>query len=273
MTISLTESFQVSQELSLLNNSPRDVNAAMSSFTEKLKGFFEKDATEEQLIGTNRIPNPNSIIRSLRKASYADLRTLPVQVPPGLSSSYLAYLESLDEAVTITEGLMDNVLTPFSRWLAIGLSNPDSLNSLNAGRRIQDFKPHQIDKASLALGKHFAKGKTHHERKFGDVFDRNGDVEAVYKKANDTASRFLKTSRKDVMKKVGEVTDLLDTLTKRIEEDEANYKTSSVTRDLIAKLSFTLAQEVEFYAVVGYQLTSLSVALNETEKRIQSVIR
>lgn len=252
--------------------SPSKILDNLPSFRDDLRNFFQDREETQNIIGSNRVPNVRGMVRRIQKMSYADLRVIPVQVPPGLQCNYLTYLSALDDAVAINEGLMDNVLGPFARWLAIGLSDPDTLRSLGSGRRIQDFKPHNVDGVSLALGKCFKTGSGVHVRKFGDAFERIADVKEVYESADDLAGRFLKTDRKAVQQKVEEISALLDTLIERMTEDDSEYKPSTVTRDLIAKMSYTLAQEVEFYATVGYQLTSLTVALKETEEMVKRAI-
>lgn len=268
MTTSTPPTLNISQEFFQTTS----LFEGLASFSDKLREFFQDKDDTANLVGANRVPSPRGLSRQLKKASYADIRNTTVQVPSGLSVPYLEYLAALDGAVTLTEGLMDDVLGPFARWLAIGLSDPDTLNSMGSGRRIQDFKPHNIDGALITLGECFETGKTQYEQKFGQVFGRNGDVEAVFKQASDLNSRYVKTDRKAVIAKVNEISDHLDRLIARIEEEEENYKVSTVTRDLVAKMSYTLAQEVEFYGSVGYQLMALTVALQETETRLKKVL-
>lgn len=255
--------YVASQEALSLN----DMVERIGQFTESIKDLFKNEETSNQIIGDNQIVDHRRVRRELKKASYSDLRLIRVDVPSGMSVTYLDYLDAMEQAVAICEGLMENILGPFSRWLAIGLSDPSTLSNLSNARRVEGFKPHEIDRVTLALGKQFKPGSGVHQRKFGDAFDRLGDVDVVYKRSSDLVSRYVNVSRKEVLSRVKEITQHLDLLLTRIQEDEDNYQTSKVSRELLSKLTYTMAQEVEFYGVVGYQLTVLSTSLNKISDR------
>lgn len=243
----------------------------ISQFTDKLRGFFTAAENDENFIGGNQVPNARKLHKLASKKNYADTRELSVRVPTGLSCTYLDYLAVLQDAVKLTDNLMDHVLVPFTRYLAVGLSDPDTLASSGSSVHLKEFKPGNVDGVALKLGECFEQGSGHFERKFGAVFERNGDVGEVYNQADELVSRFMKVRRSDVQSKVNELSDLLDKLIQRIEEDEENYKPSKVTTDQLSKISYTIAQEVEFYGVVGYQLMALTVALQETEDTLKKM--
>ena len=76
-------------------------------------------------------------------------------------------------------------------------------------------------------------------------------------KHNDLVERLASVPREKVLELVEIITDHLETLLKRMDEDPETYVASGVTISDIAKLSFTLAQEVEFYALYTFMVEGL----------------
>ena len=257
----------VSQEFLL----PKNLKENIPTFVENVRSFLK--GSDGFTVDLAKPIKSRPIKKKLDAVSYADLREVQVFVPAGLTSSYLDYLTVLDKAVAITEGLQEKILNPFARWLAIGLANPESFKNVRGGSSLRDFEPHNIDKVILELGAAFRKGSSLHQVPMKVAFARNADVHTVLEKANELNERFMKTDRKAVKEKVAEITELLDTLIERVEEAEENYDLSPVSLDLLSKLSFTLAQEVEFYGTVGFQLSSTMVSLHNTVEKLEDAIK
>lgn len=257
----------VSQEFLL----PKNLKEIIPAFVENVRTFLR--GSEGLNVEASRPFKFRPLKKDLSNTPYTDLRDVKIFVPAGMVSTYLEYLAALKQAVEITEGIHTKVLGPFSRWLAIGLANPESFKNVRGNNGLRDFEPHNIDRVLLSLGAVFQKGGSNHQVAFKTAFSRNADVETAMDLANELNERYMKTDRKAVKDKVTEITVMLDTLIERIEEAEENYDLSPVSLDLLSKLSFTLAQEVEFYGTVGYQVTSVMTTLHDTLDKLQETFK
>ena len=63
----------------------------------------------------------------------------------------------------------------------------------------------------------------------------------------------------------------MEILSTRLEEGDPDYALSRTSLDIIAKMSYTAAQEVEFYGVTAYQLLQLTSALQDAADDIAKV--
>lgn len=257
----IDEGLNVSQEFL----DPRKIRRNIPEFVKSLKNYLTREGTTDQLTA-QVVPSYRKVRKTVEKIDYSNLRETKIYIPAGLSVTFLEYQEALDQSVGICEKVLPEVLTPFSRWLAQGLSDPEKLRSVRGASGIDKFNPHNIDGALSDLGRCFKRGENRIKGKFGDYFARNKDVKVVFEQHDDQIGRMVKTDRKAIFAKVEEISDNLDTLIQRIDEDPDDYDFSQVNLDLLSKLSYTLAQEVQFYGTVHYQLTALNTALVDTQK-------
>lgn len=217
------------------------------------------------------IPDRRKMERVLKDKLYTDLSSTNVFVPIGLYTTYEHYLDTLVEAVSVTEHLLPNVLTPLTRYLALCLTDPSQLKSIS-GSGIKGFKPNNVDKQLQALEACFKKDSEHGTIPYKVAFERNADVVTVYNKANTVVERFITVNHKEIERKMNEASDLLDNLVRRLEEDDS-HQASDATIDILEKVSYTAAQEIEFYGLIAYQVEAMSVALANTSVRLESKSR
>lgn len=238
-----------------------DLKKNFSDFTASLVDFFGH--RDEVTAGIAQVPSYTRVRSRLERTSYASLRETKVFVPTGLGVSYKTYLTVLEAPVEINEKLLKEILTPFSRWLAEALTDPDKLGRVSPSS-MRDFKPHNLDKALEELGECFDKGSNQNQVPFKQAFARNADVKDVLADAETLTGRFIAIDRKQVMRKVDEISANMDVLFARLEDPESGYDLNRNTEKLLSQLLFTMGQEVEFYGSIAYQLTQVTVSLQNT---------
>lgn len=263
--MSETETLTVSEEF-LANPVTKLVE-----YVNQFQNFFEARRRErDQLeLEASRLPHYRTFRRTVEDTSYPNLRHVKIAIPAGMSATYMEYLSALEPAVGISEKLLSEVLTPFSRWLAEGLSDPDKLRSFSRSSGVREFTPHDTDGVALRIGECFTKGSNANITQFKNAFARNADVKEVYDRTAALNERFIRIDRKQVLTMVDRVSENLDRMAERIGEEGNEYEMSKPTVELLAKMSYTVAQEIEFYGNVAYQLTQLNVALIETADQLK----
>lgn len=253
-------------ELTVSEEFFQNPTAKLTSYINQFKDFFKSHDTRNQELTTDlgRLPNYRSVSRSVERNSYPNLRHVKVYVPAGMSASYLDLMKALATGISINEKLVDEILSPFARWLATGLSNPRQFQSFSHSHGIRDFNPHDIDGAAMALGDCFTKGHNNNRLMFKDAFARNADVKDVYDQANALGERFVSIDRKQVLDLTDTISDNLEKLNNHLEEGDDDFQMSDTNIQLLAKMSYTVAQEIEFYGNMAYQMTQVAVALTDT---------
>ena len=247
---------------------PEMITKKLPVFVEQLTSFFKKEP--EVLTELGQLPNYSPIRRKVDAWDYADLREISCPIPAGLQVQYLGYFNALRLAVSINEKLLPEILTPYSRWIGELIEDPTKLQSLAGSKTVQAFEPHDIDGALASLGSCFQTGSNLTQKPFKVLFDRNADVKPVYENAKSLVEDYLKIPRKKVLAEVRGISELLTNLMHSLDSKTSDATLTDSSRTLLAKMTHTLAREVEFYAVVGYQLTQVSVALQGTSKAISA---
>lgn len=256
----MSTEFVISQEFF----NPANFTKNLPKFVSNLRTVFER--RDDLTTDLGKVPSYRLVRSKVEKTSYASLRETKVYVPAGLTVNYLTYMKVLDPAIEINELLLKDILNPFSRWLAEALTDPEKLKRVSAASSVRDFAPHDVDGSLEALGECFEKGSNANHIPFKQVFARNTDVKEAFEKAENQTSRFIAIDRKVILRKVDEISDNLEVLIQRIEEEDPDYQIAPRVMDLLSQMSYTLAQEVEFYGSMAFQLTQLTTSLNDTAK-------
>lgn len=254
------ESFNPSQAFSALTDRiPGYVSAVKTFFTNILDPVHAPIALVDGV----------SSAKALQNMKYMDIRAYQVFVPTGLRSTYLQYLTALKAAELVAEKLIPETLNPLSVFLSLALSEPDRLQSLR-GMSIPNFRIHDIDRPKQAIGNCFDRNGTVARVPLGQALSRLSDWPEVVHEINELNTRFNRTSRQDVLRLVGEVTELLDRLVDRVTTEPETYKLSGANLDLMSKLCYNVAREIEFYSLFAYNLHVLTIAIVDTGKLMEN---
>lgn len=213
-----------------------------------------------------------SFKKKLEQASPDDFREVRVFVPQSLKATFSYYLDVMDGSVDVASKLLPDVLVPFSRWLALGISDPSTLRSVRGSLSIDKFEVHNVDKQYSAIGNCFQKNSNVINKPAKAVFTNKENVKQVYNRFDELTGKLFAVERKQVIKSIQEISDNLELLIKRIEEDQEGYKLSNVSIELLSKFAYTIAQEVEFFGVVSYEMTKLNTALTDTAEAFNKAL-
>lgn len=221
--------------------------------------FSEKDIsflTENQFL-------PNSIkAKTLNLRDYSDLRNVPIYVPPGLKIDYVEYGKILLESSKMCLRTKDYVVTPYARWLSTNINDPKNLLS-GRGGDMRNFEPNNLDTQYEQLSKAFKMGNNTNRGKFGEYFNRNLAVKEALELDKQINTNLLSIDRKEIVSKVNELTYYLEKLREvlgKMDENDISTKTGEV----LSKLTYTVAREIEFIGVTFYNYGSYNRALELT---------
>ncbi|MNU19586.1 hypothetical protein D3C71_78170 [compost metagenome] len=238
------------------------------SIKEEFGSFMARFSPNEQ--GLSLTGGQKVFLHDLGKHNYADVLALSAWTPEGLKVTYLEYAMVLDSAVAKASHLMDNVLVPYSAYLAQLVTNLDAKYSsenitLNYKAMAQDR-----DVMNAALGKCFVPGSSKAVATIGQVIKRNADWPAVFTTTDALVQTMNKIDRAALKKKIAECTDLLDRIAGKIKREEFEGVSPSVLQNL-SDGAFQVASELEFYSVTYYKVLALTEAVNRTVKHFGEV--
>ena len=211
------------------------------------------------------ILNYKAIEKPLHGKNYVEVMGENVFIPPGLNCTYLDYLAALEGGNKVIGDLIEKTLKPYANWLAIAVSQPETLqtvrtNSINAKGVIT----HDLDKVNADIAKCFGNDDASDRSTFGKVYQSMKEVKLVNDKMNDLTQGLIVVSRKEMVKVINDILELLDTLTKRVKEDPETYKASTNVVKMLSDMTYSMALEVEFFSTYSYYVLTLNKALVDT---------
>jgi hypothetical protein len=195
-----------------------------------------------------------------KKSNYMLLRRTPVMVPKGLATTYLKHLSTLNKAQDAVDGLIQETLEPFEKHLAVLLTDPSTLQSQRESKIVDKVVTHDIESIRDLIAKDFSRDGAE-RRPYGDLITRQAEWPKIASEYNDLVERLARVPRKTVLDLVKTISEHLDKLLQRMESDPETYAASGVSISELAKVSFVMAQEVEFYATHTFMIEQLQASI------------
>jgi hypothetical protein len=261
-----TVSLGVLEEATLvLSTEAINLRGSFDSLREKLPGFFDKlTGFVNGLLPNEELQldlfNQRKYAKLSKKGDYMTLRRRNVMVPKGLQVSYLKHLTSLNRNQDALDELLTETLRPFERHLATLLSNPETLKSQRDSKIIDKVVTHDIESLRTEMAKDFNKDSAE-RRSYGDLVGRQSDWPKIAGEFNDLVERMARISRKEVLSLVETISGHLNKLIERMETDPETYEASGLKISELAKVSFVMAEEVEFYATQAFMVEQLQASI------------
>lgn len=251
-----------------------NLRGSFDSLRQKLPGFFGKltDFTNGLLPNTELqldMFNQRKYAELAKKGDYMVLRRRNVMVPKGLQVSYLKHLETLNRNQDAIDYLITETLRPFERHLGTLLSNPDTLKSQRESKIIDKVVIHDIAALRTEMAKDFNKDSAE-RRPYGAVIGRQSDWPKITLEFNDLIERAARVSRKEVLSLVELISEHLDKLIQRMETDPETYEATGLKISELAKVSFVMAEEVEFYATQAFMIEQLQASIEASAELVVS---
>lgn len=203
-----------------------------------------------------------------KKGDYMALRRRMVLVPKGLNVTYLDHLETLSKSQDLVDKLMPETLVPFERFLGTLLTHPDTLKSQRESGTLEDVVQHDLESMQEMISKDFTRDGNE-RRAYGDVIERQRDWPKIVQNFNSVTERLVQIPRKQVIEMVETITEHLNVIVERIEEDPEAYAASGVTISSLAKMSYAAASEVEYYSIHAFMVEQLQTSIEDAAKLVK----
>jgi hypothetical protein len=238
----------------------------------EFNGFVGKFASTGQDENIKFTTKERDFLKEIATRPYMDIESLHAHVPEGLAVPYLQYLDSLELAVRHASAVMEDVLAPYSVFLAQLVTNTEQKFD---SKRIDQTYPNlakERDSFNKSLGGCFTPGSNKAMVKYGDVVNRNADWREVFRRSEQIVTMINKVDRRALDKKIVECTKLLDVIMAKIGRDEFEGVNPQVVSNL-AEGAYQVASELEFYSVTHYKTEALAAAIGRTVAHVLEVFK
>lgn len=259
----------ISMESGLVSQTLKATPSRLPAFVEDVKQFLKRHLNPFS-VSVKQVDG-RRLEALLRTNDYLKVSNLGVFIPTGFQGKWLDYVKLLSTSQQSINVLNNELLIPFEQFLSTVLTSSDRLKNLSVPQALMRYKEADTE----ALGREFAKffgnsGNT--EATFGDVVERNADLAEVTRGLNETNVQFAHIDRKILLKRVENITEMLDLLMNNIKQYPDEYQISGPTVQTLSALTLAMARQVEYYTVHGYFLEAFTTAVADSYKRLEKAL-
>lgn len=242
------------------------------NFANNIKDFVSH--TLNNAVSGDNVNLPFKLSRLLDQNTYATLSKTEVFVPPGLNVQMVNYLETLDKAHDlIANPLIPLALKPTSKWFAQMLSNPTNLNTVRdvvSDIGIKITRQHLEDSKKIIKAA-FKTDNSVDRAQYANVYRRNSDFKTAVSLINKLTVENSAIDRRAIRESVTMISDGVDTMIQQFDNGDPQYQLNGKTiRDMTNTLMF-LAELVEFYAAISFNIQSASTAIRDTVAQLDKM--
>lgn len=257
------EAFAVSDVTGLLNN-------IFPSMKETFLGFMRSYSPSEAAVSLSG--NYKDFLKEIPKHNYTDIRSITAYVPEGLNTDYKEYGDYLQAAVAHATAVMDDVLNPYSTYLAQLVTNHDMRLSTNTFETVYKPMEEKRDLLTKDMAGCFKKGSTQSVSNIGKVISRNADWEDLFVLCERLTQQVGKVDRVKLKKKIGECTEYLEAIERKLKRADMEGVAPQVIQNL-SNGAYQVACELQFFSVVYYKVEVFVNCVNRTLNNFATVMK
>lgn len=235
------------------------VHKPMAGTVSKLSGFIREVADgfkNTDILGAldtilNRdraaATTQQKALQYVQKHSYADLMQLPLPCVSGQQVTWLKFLTDLEAGVKFATNFYDGTLGQSTKFLAEVITSPDKMDSIARRYNIQAV---DFDQLTKAISGNINGKSSKAELPYGKLAERNTDMQSVVSLTNRFSEELYSSNQDLVTERIAHIRKQLEQISADIVDGSSSYRMNGKNIDQLAKISFNLAQGVEYYGVV-----------------------
>lgn len=183
----------------------------------------------------------------VQRNSYADLMPLSLPCISGLNTTWLKFLTDLEGGINFAINFYDGTLGQSTKFLAEVITSPDKMDSIARRYNIQAIDFEQLTKtiASNVNGK-----SNKADLPYGKLVERNTDFQSVIALTNRFTEELYSSNQDLVTERIAHIRKQLQQISEGIVDSNTPYRMNGKNIDQLAKISYNLAQAVEYYGLV-----------------------
>lgn len=212
------------------------------------------------------------------RESYLSIADVTVFAPVGLKVSYMEYIDALEKALPHLLELENELLVPTSQALGAYLNNPMTLLSKSGIKLTGKLSATDVEVVTKPITACFDPTVKEDTIKYKQAFRRNGEINDAGQRLLQLQDNINRIDNKAIERRVRGLFDNAKALSEAMNEDETfeevrfNDASKRVTQQL-SDILYHAAKWVEFFSIFQYQVTVLSEAMSDTEKKLKKLSR
>lgn len=212
------------------------------------------------------------------RESYLSIGDVSVYAPVGLKVSYMEYITALEKALPYLLDIEEGLLIPTSQTLGAYLNNPMTLLSKSGVKISGKLTATDVDDVIKPISACFDPTEKSDTVKYKQAFRRNGEINDAGQRLLQLQDNINRIDNAAIERRVRGLFDNAKALSDAMNNDEAfeevryNDVSKRVTKQL-SEVLYQAAKWVEFFSVFQYQITVLSEAMADTEKKLKKLSR
>ena len=186
-------------------------------------------------------------LKYVQTHSYTDLMNLSMPCVSGQQVTWLKFLTDLEAGIKFATNFYDGTLGQSTKFLAEVITSPDKMDSIARRYNIQAV---DFDQLTKDVGGNIKGKSAKAELPFGKLIERNADMQSVVSLTNRFTEELYSSNQDLVTERIAHIRKQLQQISDDIVDGSSSYRMNGKNIDQLAKISFNLAQAVEYYGVV-----------------------
>ena len=238
-----------------------DISTELGNGVSVIKGLFDSNTV---------LFDKRAISNSVDGFNFMSISDLEVAVPMGLNVPMTEYIEKLHSASAFANNLVIDVLKPAVTQLAKYVAKPELMMSVRAGD-IVSIRP-KLQETKEALGECLNHKAQLSKVPFKKAYRRIAEYEQTSVALNELNKSIRGVDLSEITELTDRIVDLFDKLHANLTEG-GKVAISGPVADTLAKISISLAEEIEFFGVYYHKLQEATESYKLAVKRIETLPR
>lgn len=258
-------------DLAPMNRVDNPMLAKLSIFTDTASTFLVSISGAFKDAKKSMFKPSVDLAKKIDQVNYYNISAIAITVPQGFTGNMQAYVSRLLGNQDIVDRLLEDVLQPTKKYLAVFLSDPSKLEALNSNPFYSKihFHAEAIGKAKTELGTMFNTSIQETLSPYKQHYRSNSEWVATSTLTTALAKRSKQTDLAKIRKEVEEIVEMTRKLEKKYFDSGAKYRVA----EQISTVLFGVATEVEFSAAHQVMTETLIGAINATNEKLLKVVK
>lgn len=201
------------------------------------------------------------------------LNNVKLRQPPGLNVMLDKWILALSDSQGVVDSLDKNVLTPSLRVFSYLISNPETLNASTPALALTKVQIPDLTRSKKTLAACLKENDDRVQTGFFDLYKNANEYSSCEKDFEKTVQAFMRVRRKDIVKATDQIVEIVDKIFKKVEDDKDPTELSPQMSQMLSRLTWDIAQCVEFYSVHSYNMMSTSMAMMDNHNVLSDLVK
>lgn len=199
--------------------------------------------------------------------SFSAIEKMAADTPEGFVGQYVPYLQALQQASARVRKVQSDVVQPYVAFVAQCVSSRELAFSTDRGHIRAQQLERSREQHHQALGKFFNKSDKS-GAKIGAVIERQSDWGPIFTLLQGIQDDITSVNNGEVERLCTQAADYLQVIQEEMAREDSPKKFSPELSARLAQETYSVAQELEFMAVISYRFIAIDAAISRTVARL-----